>query len=116
MQIVNADGKVLYETERFPLVEEEDSAGKKTSGSGRPEGAKESLRDRAKREFSGLKPFAIISLSYILFTMTDGAVRMIVLLHAFRLRFTAWEVALMFTLYELAGVFTNLAAGLMGAK
>jgi hypothetical protein len=29
---------------------------------------------------------------------------MIVLFHAFTLGFTAWEVALMFSLYELAGV------------
>jgi MFS family permease len=41
---------------------------------------------------------------------------MIVLLHAYRLGFTAWQVAIMFTLYELAGVVTNLLAGLMGAK
>lgn len=42
--------------------------------------------------------------------------RMIVLLHAYRLGFTAWQVSIMFTLYELAGVVTNLLAGLMGAK
>jgi MFS family permease len=41
---------------------------------------------------------------------------MIVLLHAYRLGFTAWQVSIMFTLYELAGVVTNLLAGLMGAK
>ena len=41
---------------------------------------------------------------------------MIVLLHAYNLKFSALEVALMFTLYELAGVFTNLAAGVLGAK
>jgi len=39
-----------------------------------------------------------------------------VLLHAYRLGFTAWQVSIMFTLYELAGVVTNLLAGLMGAK
>jgi MFS family permease len=41
---------------------------------------------------------------------------MIVLLHAYNKGFTAWEVAIMFTLYELAGVFTNLLAGFMGSK
>ena len=30
--------------------------------------------------------------------------------------FSALQVALMFTLYELAGVVTNLGAGLAGAK
>lgn len=63
-----------------------------------------------------LRPFIIISSSYLLYTITDGAIRMIVLLHAYNKSFSALQVALMFTLYELAGVVTNLAAGLMGAK
>ena len=63
-----------------------------------------------------LRPFVIISSSYLLFTITDGALRMIVLLHAYTKNFSALQVAIMFTLYELAGVFTNLAAGFMGAK
>jgi hypothetical protein len=54
-------------------------------------------------QFSALKPFVIISLSYLLFTTTDGAIRMIVLLHAYNSGFSAWQVAIMFTLYELAG-------------
>ncbi len=41
---------------------------------------------------------------------------MIVLLHAYNKSFSALEVAIMFTLYEVAGVFTNLAAGVMGAR
>lgn len=41
---------------------------------------------------------------------------MIVLLHAYNKGFSALEVAIMFTLYEFAGVVTNLAAGFMGAK
>jgi hypothetical protein len=55
-----------------------------------------------------LRPFVIISSSYLLYTITDGAIRMIVLLHAYNKSFSALEVAFMFTLYELAGVFTNL--------
>lgn len=43
-------------------------------------------------KYGALKPFAIISLSYLLFTTTDGAIRMIVLLHAYQKGFTAWEV------------------------
>jgi MFS family permease len=63
-----------------------------------------------------LRPFVIISITYLLFTVTDGAIRMIVLLHAYSKSFSALQVAIMFTLYELAGVFTNLAAGMMGAR
>ena len=63
-----------------------------------------------------LRPFVVISITYLLFTVTDGAIRMIVLLHAYNKSFSALEVAIMFSLYELAGVFTNLAAGMMGAR
>ncbi len=63
-----------------------------------------------------LRPFVVISITYLLFTVTDGAIRMIVLLHAYNKSFSALEVAIMFTLYELAGVFTNLAAGMMGDR
>lgn len=112
-----------------------------------------------------LRPFVIISLSYLLFTITDGALRMIVLLHANNKGFSAWQVpipvnpsllpplrsafscswrpllpaenapllldigtspfeppplrmqvAIMFTLYELAGVVTNFLAGIAGAR
>ena len=73
---------------------------------------------QAEREARGhaLLPFVVISLSYLLYTFTDGSVRMIVLLAAYNMGFTALEVALMFTLYETAGVFTNLLAGIAGAK
>lgn len=64
----------------------------------------------------GLRPFAIISLAYLLYTTTDGAIRMIVLLRAYQLGFSAWLVAVMFSLYELAGVGTNVAAGLLGSR
>jgi MFS family permease len=65
---------------------------------------------------TGMRAFAAISTCYLLFTTTDGALRMIVLFHAFNQGFTAWQVALMFGLYELAGVATNLLAGVAGAR
>ena len=65
---------------------------------------------------SRLLPFAVISITYLLFTVTDGALRMIVLLHAYNQSFSAMQVATMFTLYECAGVVTNLAAGFAGAR
>jgi len=73
-------------------------------------------KKRAGLMSPSLRPFVIISSSYLLFTVTDGAIRMIVLLHAYNKGFTAMEVALIFVFYELAGVFTNLAAGMAGAK
>ena len=65
---------------------------------------------------AGMRAFATMSLCYIMFTTTDGALRMIVLFHAFSLGFSAWEVALVFGLYELAGVAANLLAGVAGAR
>lgn len=70
----------------------------------------------SKEELKALKPFVVISISYLLFTVTDGAIRMIVLQHAYSKRFSAMQVAIMFTLYEVAGVVTNLLAGVAGAK
>ena len=71
---------------------------------------------KAKARRSTLLPFAVISITYLLFTVTDGALRMIVLLHAYNQSFSAMQVATMFTLYECAGVVTNLAAGFAGAR
>ena len=85
------------------LGEQQD--GGKDEKSGDPE-SKETFMEAASSK--ALRPFVIISSSYLLFTITDGAIRMIVLLHAYNKDFSALEVSIMFTLYELAGVFTNL--------
>lgn len=63
-----------------------------------------------------LLPYSIISLSYILFTTVDGALRMIVLLHAYSLGFSALTLAAVFAGYEAAGVAVNLLAGMAGAR
>lgn len=82
--------------------------------SANPTGVVESPPQResimAMASSKALRPFVIISSSYLLFTITDGAIRMIVLLHAYNKNFSALEVAIMFTLYELAGVVTNLVS------
>ena len=75
---------------------------------------KESFLEQASSK--ALRPFVIISSSYLLYTITDGAIRMIVLLQAYKLNFSALEVAIMFSLYELAGVFTNLVSQLSQSK
>ena len=53
--------------------------------------AEEILTEKQQRR-KALLPFAIISISYLLYTMMDGSVRMIVLLHAYNKKFTAMEV------------------------
>lgn len=89
-----------------PATELEPPATKLPSNSEKSK--KESIMQAATSK--ALRPFVIISSSYLLFTITDGAIRMIVLLHAYNKGFSALEVAIMFTLYELAGVFTNLVS------
>jgi hypothetical protein len=54
--------------------------------------------------------------SFNVFTITDGAIRLIVLLHAKTLGFTPIQIALMFVLYELAGVVTNLFGGIAAVR
>jgi hypothetical protein len=75
---------------------------------------KETFMEQASSK--ALRPFVIISSSYLLYTITDGAIRMIVLLQAYKLNFSALEVAIMFSLYELAGVFTNLVSQVKSGK
>jgi MFS family permease len=60
--------------------------------------------------------FYIISGSYLLFTITDSALRMIVLFELYKRRFNVIEIAIMFTLYELVGVITNLLGGVFGTS
>jgi hypothetical protein len=52
--------------------------------------------------------FIVVSLSYLVFTLTDGALRMVLLLTAYKYGFSAIEIALMFGLYESLGVVTNV--------
>lgn len=104
--------KGLSEESQEILVENAgDTEDSKLQSSSEP---KESFFEAARSK--ALRPFVIISTSYLLFTITDGAIRMIVLLHAYNKSFSALQVAVMFTLYELAGVATNLAAGFLGSK
>jgi len=54
--------------------------------------------------------------SFNLFTITDGAIRSIILLYANKLGFNAILIAVMFSMYELAGVFTNLFGGVIATR
>ncbi|MDA0699113.1 MAG: organoarsenical effux MFS transporter ArsJ [Chloroflexi bacterium] len=60
---------------------------------------------------SGLRNYAIVTAAYWGFTLTDGALRMLVLLNFFRLGYSPFTLALLFLLYELAGVGANLIGG-----
>lgn len=63
-----------------------------------------------------LRDYATITGTYWVFTLTDGALRMLVLLHLHELGHPPLEIASLFLLYELFGVVTNLAGGWIGAR
>ncbi|KAG5186385.1 putative membrane transporter [Tribonema minus] len=68
------------------------------------------------KEPAPIRNLYITAMSYNAFTFTDGALRLVVLLHADELGFDAIQIAIMFSLYEVAGVFTNLFGGVAGSK
>ena len=63
-----------------------------------------------------LRNYIVVTTAYWGFTLTDGALRMLVLLHFHTLGYTPLELALLFLLYEFFGVVTNLLAGWIGSR
>ena len=63
-----------------------------------------------------IKHYLIVTTAYWGFTLTDGALRMLVLLHFHTLGYTPLELAFLFLLYEFFGVVTNLLAGWIGSQ
>jgi len=64
----------------------------------------------------GLKNYLVVNAGYCGFTITDGAIRMLVLLYFHQLGYTPLQIAMMFLFYELFGVITNLVGGWLGAR
>ena len=60
--------------------------------------------------------FALITLAYWFFMLTDGALRMLVLLHFHVLGYSPLQLAYLFLLYEFLGMITNLSAGWIAKK
>ncbi len=63
-----------------------------------------------------IRGYAAVTGAYWAFMLTDGALRMLVLLHFNSLGFSPVQLTWLFLLYELAGVITNLAAGWLAAR
>jgi MFS transporter, APGE family, 1-arseno-3-phosphoglycerate exporter len=64
----------------------------------------------------GLRDYAVITASYWAFTLTDGALRMLVLLYLHQLGRSPLEIASLFLFYEFFGVVTNFVGGWVGAR
>lgn len=65
---------------------------------------------------NGLRAYAAVTAAYWAFMLSDGALRMLVLLHFNGLGFSPVQLAWLFLLYEVAGIVTNLAAGWIAAR
>nr|WP_281281973.1 organoarsenical effux MFS transporter ArsJ [Rubellimicrobium roseum] len=63
-----------------------------------------------------LRAYGAVTAAYWAFMLTDGALRMLVLLHFNSLGFTPIQLAWLFLLYEVAGIVTNLYAGWLAAR
>ncbi len=63
-----------------------------------------------------VRQYALITGNYWAFTLTDGALRMLVVLYFHQLGYSPLQVALLFLFYEIFGVITNLVGGWLGAR
>jgi len=64
----------------------------------------------------GARDYAIVTAAYWGFTLTDGALRMLVLLHFYQLGYSPFTLAFLFLLYEAAGVVANLVGGWLATR
>ena len=58
-----------------------------------------------------LRNYSLVTGAYWGFTLTDGALRMLVLLHFYELGYDTVQIAFLFLLYEFCGIVTNLVGG-----
>lgn len=64
----------------------------------------------------GTRNYAIVTAAYWGFTLSDGALRMLVLLHFYRLGYSPFTLAFLFLLYEAMGVVANLIGGWLATR
>ena len=63
-----------------------------------------------------IRHYIIVTAAYWAFTLTDGALRMLVLLHFNQLGYTPVQLAFLFLLYEFFGIVTNLVGGWLASR
>ena len=68
------------------------------------------------RPLSPLQQYGVVTANYWAFTLTDGALRMLVVFHFHQLGYSTLEIAFLFLFYEFFGILTNLYGGWLGAR
>lgn len=65
---------------------------------------------------ASMRDYGTVTTAYWAFTLTDGALRMLVLLHFHQLGYTPLDIAILFLLYEAMGIVTNFLGGWVGSR
>ena len=65
---------------------------------------------------ASVRQYLVVTANYWAFTLTDGALRMLVVLHFHSQGYAPLEIAALFLFYEIFGVVTNLLGGWLGAR
>src|SRR5579864_7357251 len=65
---------------------------------------------------NSVRSYALITGAYWGFTITDGALRMLVLLHFYSLGYSDVSIAFLFLFYEFFGIVTNLFGGWIASR
>jgi hypothetical protein len=63
-----------------------------------------------------VRNYCLVTAAYWAFTLTDGALRMLVLLHFYKLGYSPIQIAFLFLFYEFFGIVTNLLGGWIGSR
>ncbi|MDP5056600.1 MAG: organoarsenical effux MFS transporter ArsJ [Marinomonas hwangdonensis] len=63
-----------------------------------------------------IRQYMVVTGNYWAFTLTDGALRMLVVLYFYGLGYSPFDIAMLFIFYEIFGVITNLVGGWLGAR
>ncbi len=68
------------------------------------------------KQLSALQQYGVVTANYWAFTLTDGALRMLVVFHFHQLGYSTLEIAFLFLFYEFFCIVTNLTGGWLGAR
>ena len=72
--------------------------------------------DSTTASSANFKNYILVTLAYWGFTLTDGALRMLVLLYFYQIGYTPIQIASLFLFYEVFGVVTNFLGGWIGSQ
>ena len=65
---------------------------------------------------TSIRSYALVTAAYWGFTITDGALRMLVVLHFYKLGYSDVTIAFLFLFYEFFGIVTNLLGGWIASR